>query len=69
MADSASISFLTHTEVRTAGKPVYRGGTGPPKNMPDLIGLRWKCIFDEKICHQDENSPLRREFITNIEDP
>ena len=33
MADSASISFLTRTEVRTPGKPVYRGGTGPPKNL------------------------------------
>ena len=44
MADSAPISFLTrtyarthvHTYARTPGKPVYRGGTGPPKSQQKL---------------------------------
>ena len=37
MVISASRSFLTrtdaHTDTRTPGKPVYRGGTGPPKKL------------------------------------
>ena len=43
MADSASISFLTRTHAwthgHTLGKPVYRGGTGPPKKPERSICL------------------------------
>ena len=33
MIISAFTSFLICTDSHTPGKPVYRGGTGPPKNM------------------------------------
>ena len=64
MADSAPISFLTRTYActhvrtyaRTPGKPVYRGGTGPPKNVS---GVDWAA---EKYENMTNSAQLKLEL-------